>query len=163
MTRIGLAATLGVLTFVTGVLVMLSGSDLPPPPGFLWILPIAGVAAILVGLLIPVALRLGDRAGPARAVLAAVGVGVAFGVVVAGLLVIRGSGEPSIPPPGPVGATILVIVTTAVGAIAATVVVGWSIVADQAKSRSHAVLVIALPAALVLLPIGVVILLRLAA
>lgn len=162
MTRDVLARILGGLTFGTGVLLMLAGSDLPPPSGFIWVVLIAAVVGLAVSVLIPVALRFRDREGSRRTALTAAAAGFAFGVGVALLLLLGGSGEPSVPEPGPFEAVAFLAVVGLVGAIAATVIVGWAIVADRAKSKPSALIVSVVPGAVVLLGITAVIAGRLA-
>ena len=156
-----MATTLGALVTVTGVLLMLAGSDLPPPVGFLWVV-IAGLGlGVLVRVLVPRLLKLRDRAGAVRAVVAAMAVGAAVGAGVAILLVTWSPGEPSAPRPGPVEVSIFLLVVAVVGACAAVALALLAILADRADSRTGALLVVGVPGLLTVLLIVAVIVQRL--
>ena len=84
--------------FLVWLLVMLAGSDIPPPSGFVWI-PV-GLAVISTGLAfaMPWLWRVRDERGLSAVVVRTTMLGAAVGLVLAGIFSARGSGEPSIPP-----------------------------------------------------------------
>ena len=99
------------------MLVLLAGSDLPPPVGFIWVAAGAVAAGALVRALVPPVLGLRHTIGVLRTLLAASGIGAGVGVACATLLVLLGSGEPTVDSPSAgQAATFVVVVAAAPGA-----------------------------------------------
>ena len=78
--------------------IMLAGSDVPPPPGFVWI-PI-GLAVICTGMVfaMPWLWRVRTARGLFAVVRRTTMIGAVVGFVLAAIFAVKGSGEPSIPP-----------------------------------------------------------------
>ena len=162
MTRLALATTLGALVTVTGVLLMLAGSDLPPPVGFLWVV----IAGLGLGVLVRVLACRGCSScviarGRSAPWLPPRLSGRQSGPGVAIPLVTWSPGEPSAPRPGPVEVSIFLLVVAVVGACAAVALAPLAILADRADSRTGALLVVGVPGLLTVLLIVAVIVQRL--
>ena len=78
--------------------IMLAGSDIPPPRGFLWV--VAGLVGICVGmaLAIPWLWEVGQRSGLWAVLVRTCGIGLVVGLVLAAAFTLFSSGEPSAPP-----------------------------------------------------------------
>ena len=122
MTRPLLGRLIGAGASVAAVLVVLAGSDRPPPPGFVAVLVVAGGLGVLTALLVPRMLVLADRHGRPRALVAALAVGFALGAVVGVGFAVAGPGEPSTPAPGIGEAAAFITVVAVVGMVAAGLV-----------------------------------------
>ena len=114
--------------FLVWLLVMLAGSDIPPPTGFVWI-PV-GLAVICTGMAfaMPWLWRVRDERGLSAVVVRTTMIGAAVGLVLAGIFSARGSGEPSIPPMDLADYLIwfsVVIVVGAVNGVVVGLVVSW--------------------------------------
>ncbi|MFM2438983.1 MAG: hypothetical protein RLZ55_1808, partial [Actinomycetota bacterium] len=81
---------LGWLTTISAILIMLAGSDWPPPIGFLLVVAAAAVLGVLVRRWIPWTLRRSDQVPVRQTLLAAAGVGAGMGLVVAGVFTVAG-------------------------------------------------------------------------
>lgn len=101
---------------------MLAGSDFPPPRGFSAI--VAGLAGlvVVVGLSIPSLWRVEAKHGRGRVLGISTGLGAGIGATLAILFALKGSGEPSIPPPGIAEYAIWLVVVAVVGAVNGTMV-----------------------------------------
>ncbi|MEC7000957.1 MAG: hypothetical protein VXX04_03875 [Actinomycetota bacterium] len=108
--------------FVLWLAIMLAGSDIPPPRGFVWV--VAGLVVICIGiaLCIPRLWGVGRRHG-LRAILVRTGsIGLVVGLVLGAAFALFSSGEPSAPPMNAVAYLIWFSVVIAVGAINGVVV-----------------------------------------
>ena len=78
--------------------IMLAGSDIPPPRGFVWV--VAGLALICVGMAfaMPWLWRVRTAGGLSAVVRRTTTIGAVVGLVLAGVFAVKGPGEPSIPP-----------------------------------------------------------------
>ena len=78
--------------------IMLAGSDIPPPRGFMWV--VAGLALICLGMAfaMPWLWRVRTTRGLSAVVRRTTTIGAVVGLVLAGAFAVKGSGEPSIPP-----------------------------------------------------------------
>ena len=95
---------------------MLSGSDIPPPRGFVWIVVGLVVICVAIAFAIPWLWRVRARSGLGSVVGKTATLGAATGLVLAALFATRGSGEPSVPALRFVDYAIWSAVVTAVGA-----------------------------------------------
>ncbi len=77
---------------------MLAGSDIPPPPGFAFVIVGIALLVVLIGFAIPRLWRGQDERGPARVLGICLSLGAGIGFLLALIFAARGSGEPSIPP-----------------------------------------------------------------
>ena len=114
--------------YLVWLLVMLAGSDIPPPFGFVWI-PI-GLAVICAGvaLAMPWLWRVRAEQGLSAVVWRTTMIGALVGTFLAGIFAVRGSGEPSIPPMDLSDYLIwfsVVMVVGAVNGIVVGLVVSW--------------------------------------
>jgi hypothetical protein len=84
--------------FVVWLAVMLAGSDIPPPRGFVWI-PI-GLALICLVMVfaLPWLWRVRSARGLFAVVWRTTTIGAVVGLVLAAIFAAKGSGEPSLPP-----------------------------------------------------------------
>jgi nitrate/nitrite transporter NarK len=117
------------------LLVALAGSDWPPPRGFAAVVAIGCLLGVVTVLLVPRMLDLADRAGPNRALLAALTVGAALGVAIGVAFAARGSGEPSAPAPGTAEVGTFVVVVTLATALGAGLVAVGAMVLDRFSRR----------------------------
>lgn len=108
--------------FVLWLAIMLAGSDIPPPRGFLWV--IAGLVVVCVGMALAIPrLREVGRRHWLRAVLVRTGgIGLVVGLVLAAAFALFSSGEPSAPPTNAAVYLIWFSVVTSVGAVNGVVV-----------------------------------------
>mgnify|MGYP003350284309 FL=1 len=138
---------------LAGVIVMLAGSDLPPPPGFAVVLVAAAGLGLLVRWRVPVLLRRVDAAGAVRATPALVGPVAVYSAAVALIAALIGSDEGSLPAPTWAETAVFVLVAAVAGCVAALLVVIVAVLADRERARpSRAVVVaVALPVLLVAL------------
>lgn len=95
---------------------MLSGSDIPPPRGFVWVVAGLVVICVAIAFAIPWLWRVRARSGLGSMVVRTTTLGAATGLVLAALFATRGSGEPSVPSLRFVDYAIWFAVVTAVGA-----------------------------------------------
>jgi hypothetical protein len=77
---------------------MLAGSDIPPPPGFAFVILGIALLVLLIGFALPWLWRVQDERGPGRVLGISIGLGAGIGLLLAAIFGLRGSGEPSIPP-----------------------------------------------------------------
>ena len=103
--------------FLVWLLVMLAGSDKPPPLGFLWIVAGLVVICVAIGLALPYLWRVRERSGVWSVVWRTTTLGALVGFVLAALFGIGGSGEPSAPPMDGIDYAIWFTVLTIVGAV----------------------------------------------
>jgi hypothetical protein len=134
---------------LAAVLVLLAGSDLPPPVGFIWVVAGAVAVGALVRALVPPVLGLRHTRGMLRTLLAAGGIGAGVGVGCAALLVFLGSGEPTVDSPSAGQAATFVVVVAVVGAVSAAAISATAIFSAAMSRRQLAVLVAAAPGAAV--------------
>lgn len=114
---------------------MLAGSDIPPPPGFAFVIVGIAFLVLLVGFSIPWLWRVqGDR-GPGRVMGISLGLGSGIGLLLAVIFALRGSGEPSTPPITLGAYLIWFLVVTGVGTVNGALVGGVTIVAHP--TRDH--------------------------
>ena len=144
-------------TSLGAVLLLLAGSDLPPPTGFIWVAAGAVVVGVLVRAFVPPLLRLRYSTGVLRSLLVSIAIGAAVGMACAALLVLRGSGEPTVDSAATGTATVFIAVTAVVGACAAAGVAATAMISAAMPRPPLAVLVAAAPGTVVsLIAIGVV-------
>ena len=108
--------------FILWLAIMLAGSDIPPPRGFVWV--VAGLTLICVGmaLAIPWLWQVRRRQG-LRAVLVRTGsIGLVIRLVLAAAFELFSSGEPSAPPMNTAAYLIWFSVVMVVGAVSGVVV-----------------------------------------
>lgn len=138
-------------TSLGAVLLLLAGSDLPPPTGFIWVAAGAVVVGVLVRAFVPPLLRLRYSTGVLRSLLVSIAIGAVVGVACAALLVLRGSGEPTVDSAATGTATVFITVTAVVGACAAAGVAATAMVSASMPRPQLAVLVAAAPGTVVAL------------
>ncbi len=127
--RLRLALAIGF--FVAWVTILLLGADWPPPPGFVWIVVLDVIAAILVYLRIPVYINWCRNEKPYRSVRAAMEgllVGTFFGAAV---LIFHAQGEPGINTPPFSAHAIWIAVLGSVGAVNAWLVYFASVMINR--------------------------------
>ena len=97
--------------------IMLAGSDIPPPRGFVWV--VAGLVVICIGiaLFIPRLWGVGRRHGLRAIVVRTGSIGLVVGLVLAAAFGLFSSGEPSAPPMNAAAYLIWFSVVMVVGAI----------------------------------------------
>lgn len=78
------------------VLVLAAVADLPPPPGFLWVIVWAAILSVLIRRLLPSALALWETRGAVAALSRSALVGTAFGWAVWAVASVVSGGEPTI-------------------------------------------------------------------
>jgi hypothetical protein len=102
--------------------IMLAGSDIPPPRGFVWI-PI-GLAVICTGMAfaMPWLWRVRSAHGLFAVVRRTTMIGAVVGLVLAAIFAVKGSGEPSLPPMDSAAYLIWFSVVMVVGAVNGVVV-----------------------------------------
>ena len=85
--------------FVLWIAIILAGSDIPPPRGFVWV--VAGLVVICIGmaLAIPWLWGVGRRHGLPAVLVRTSGIGFGVGLLLAAAFALFSSGEPSIPLP----------------------------------------------------------------
>ena len=84
-----------IIFFIFWLLVLLAGADKPPPIGFLWIVLVIALSALVVYRRIPTYVRWSQNQQPRRLLRVALE-GFVAGLVVAMPFALSGSGEPSI-------------------------------------------------------------------
>jgi len=108
--------------FVVWLLVMLAGSDRPPPIGFLWIVAGLVVICVAIGLALPWLWRVREQSGVWSVLWRTTTLGALVGFVLAALFGLGGSGEPSAPPMDGIDYVIWFTVLTIVGAFNGVIV-----------------------------------------
>ena len=108
--------------FVVWLLVMLAGSDKPPPLGFLWIVAGLVVICVSIGLALPRLWRVREQSGVWSVLRRTTTLGALVGFVLAALFALGGSGEPSAPPMDGIDYAIWFTVVTIVGAVNGVIV-----------------------------------------
>ena len=103
--------------FTVWLLVMLAGSDKPPPLGFLWIVAGLVVICVAIGLALPWLWRVREQSGVWSVLWRTTTLGALIGFVLAALFGLGGSGEPSAPPMDGIDYAIWFTVLTIVGAV----------------------------------------------
>ena len=91
-----IAAINGILFFIFWLIILLAGADFPPPAGFLWLVIVVAVCAIVVYWRIPTYIQWSQEKKRGRFLRVMVE-GFLAGLVVATPFVLFGGGEPSIP------------------------------------------------------------------
>ena len=84
-----------IIFFIFWLLVLLAGADKPPPIGFLWIVLVIALSALVVYWRIPTYVQWSQTQQPLRLLRVALE-GFVAGLVVALPFALRGSGEPSV-------------------------------------------------------------------
>jgi len=118
--------------FIVWLLVMLAGSDKPPPLGFLWIVVGLVVICVAVGLALPGLWRVRELPGVWSVLWRTTTLGALVGFVLAALFGLGGSGQPSAPPMDGLDYAIWFTVLTIVGAVNGVIV---GLVAINARPR----------------------------
>lgn len=90
-----IGAVFAVLFFLFWILVLLAGADKPPPPGFLWIVLVVAVSAVVVFWRIPTYIDWQHTKRPGR-IWRVLRDGLVAGAIVALPFALKGSGEPSV-------------------------------------------------------------------
>ncbi|MEC9180173.1 MAG: hypothetical protein VX682_04185 [Actinomycetota bacterium] len=108
--------------FVLWLAIMLAGSDIPPPRGFLWVIAGLVVICIALALAIPWLWQVRRRHGLRAVLVRTTGIGLVVGLVLAAAFALFSSGEPSAPPMNVAAYLIWFSVVIAVGAINGVVV-----------------------------------------
>jgi hypothetical protein len=103
--------------FVVWLLVLLAGSDKPPPLGFLWIVAGLIVICVAIGFALPWLWRVREESGVWSVAWRTTTLGALVGFVLAALFGLGGSGEPSAPPMDGIDYAIWFTVLTIVGAV----------------------------------------------
>lgn len=117
-----IASKVAIGFFVIWFAILLAGADFPPPTGFLWIILLDLVAALLVYVRVPSYVTWFDSRRRGRLLLA-LRDGLVGGLIFAfAAILLPGVGEPSLPPPGLVDHLIWFAVVGAVGAVNAGVI-----------------------------------------
>lgn len=111
------------------LLFMLAGSDIPPPPGFAFVIVGIALLVVLIGFAIPWLWRVQDERGPGRVLGICLGLGAGIGLLLAGIFALRGSGEPSTPPITVGAYAIWFLVVTFVGTVNGAFVGGVTVLA----------------------------------
>ena len=114
--------------YLVWLLVMLAGSDIPPPRGFVWV--VAGLVVICCGmaLAIPWLWEVRQRDGLRAVLVRTGGIGLGVGLVLAAAFALFSSGEPSAPPMNAAAYLIwfsVVMVVGAVNGVVVGLVVSW--------------------------------------
>ncbi len=108
---------------------MLAGSDIPPPPGFAFVIVGIALLVVLIGFAIPWLWRVQESKGPGRVLGISLAMGAGIGILLAAIFAINGSGEPSLPPM-PLGAYLIwFVVVTFVGLVNGALVGGVTVLA----------------------------------
>ena len=141
--------TLAASTSLATVLVLLAGSDLPPPVGFIWVTTGAVAVGALVLACVPPVLGLRHSIGAVRTLLTASGIGAGVGAACAVLLILVGPGEPTINSPGAGQAATFVVVVAVVGAVSAAAISTTAMFSAAMPRPQLAILVAAAPGAAV--------------
>ena len=151
---------IGIPASIAATLVVLAGSDLPPPPGFITVVLIATGLGIAVRVAVPWILGIRDRARVAAALRAATIAAALAGAALAVVVVLIGPGEPSAPRPGAGAAITLIGVFLALGGATGAALAALALVADRQPTRRRALLVAMTPALLVSLMASAVVFAR---
>ena len=121
--------------FIGWLLVILAGSDIPPPRGFAWIV----VGLVVICTAIAFALSWLWRVRGVRGLLSVLWrtttIGALTGLALAAIFAARGQGEPSIPPMNAADYAIWFSVLTVVGAVNGVII---GVVASLARPRRSA-------------------------
>jgi len=118
------------------MLVLLAGSDRPPPPGFAVILVILAALVGATGLAIPWLWRVQAARGARRVLVYSLALGAVIGLTIAVGFVIRGSGEPSITAPSLTDTATWLLVLSLVGAVNGALVGGVAMLARPSSLDS---------------------------
>jgi hypothetical protein len=114
---------------VVWLLFMLAGSDIPPPPGFAFIILGIALLVLLIGFATPWLWRMQESKGPGRVLGISLAMGAGIGILLAAIFAIKGSGEPSLPPM-PLGAYLIwFVVVTFAGLVNGALVGGVTVLA----------------------------------
>ena len=128
--------TLAASTSLASVLVLLAGSDLPPPVVFILVTTGAVAVGALVLVFVPSVTGLRHSIGAVRMLLTASGIGAGVGAACAVLLVLVGPGEPTINSPNAGQAATFVVVVAVVGAVSAAAI-STTAIFSAAMPRPH--------------------------
>ena len=103
--------------FVLWLAIMLAGSDIPPPRGFVWVIAGLAVICVAIGLAVPWLWRVCEQSGVWSVLWRTTTLGALVGFVLAALFGLGGSGEPSAPQMNGIDYAIWFTVVTIVGAV----------------------------------------------
>jgi hypothetical protein len=160
VTREGIGHYLGAGAGVIAVLVLLSGSDIPPPPGFAAVVVGAIVAGLAIALLVPRMLRLRDRTGTRRTLLVTLAWGAALGAALPLVLALLTPVGAQVDTPGPADLALAVVLGALLVALATGCLAVLAIWADVARDHPACRLVLVTPFVLLGLPATIVIIAR---
>ena len=157
MSRSALARVLGAEAALGAVLVMLAGSDWPPPMGFSLVVLLAIGLGLLLGFLVPVLLRRSDRSGALPALLVTAAGGAGYLGAMALLVMLASTGEPSVSVGVP-ERMVFVLVAACVGWIGGGAFGAVALLADRLRDQPTrlGLLILALPALVIALLVVVV-------
>ena len=99
MANLSVATAIAIGFFVIWLGILLAGADFPPPVGFLWVIFLDVVAALLVYIRVPTYITWLDNRKKGRflhALLDGFIIGLVFALTT---MLLPGGGEPSLPPP----------------------------------------------------------------
>ena len=114
--------------FVLWLTIMLAGSDIPPPRGFMWVIAGLVVICIALALAIPWLWQVRRRQGLRAVLVRTASIGLVIGLVLAAAFALFSSGEPSAPPMDAAAYLIwfsVVMVVGAVNGVVVGLVVSW--------------------------------------
>lgn len=106
------------------LLLLLAGSDFPPPPGFLWAVVVIGVLVGVIGAVVPRLWRVQDERGSGPVVARCLAAGAGVGVILTPVLTVLNPPDPSTPDPTTAAFITWVLVLTFVGSINGALVGG---------------------------------------
>lgn len=156
MSRRVLARVLGAEAALGAVLVMLAGSDWPPPVGF-WLVGLSAIGlGLLMGFLVPVVLRRADRSGALPALLITAVGGAGYLGAMALILMLVSTGEPSVRVGAP-ERLVFLLAAACVGWIGGAAYGAVALLADRLRDQPARLraLILALPALVFALVVSV--------
>lgn len=109
------------------ILLLMAGSDFPPPPGFLWAVIVIGVLVGVIGGVVPRLWRVQDERGPGPVVARCLAAGAGGGLVLAPVLTVLNPSDPSGPDPTTAAFITWVLVLVFVGSINGALIGGVTV------------------------------------